>query len=107
MSRFVKLALPKIKFINISTHNVLRFVAIGNEPETCRKKMPFDFSPMRASGWAYRDCFTIDPSKGAKAWEQLNRNQLGLEIGMLPKTLHDALIDTLKERKTLEGKSSK
>lgn len=69
--------------------------------------MPFDFSPMRSSGWAYKDCFTIDPSRGAQAWEKLNRNQWGLEIGMLPKTLHDALIDTLKERKTLEGEVSK
>lgn len=52
-------------------------------------------------GQAYRSCFTIDPRKGAEAWERLSQNQLGLEIGMLPKTLHDALLETLKERRTL------
>lgn len=63
--------------------------------------MPFDDFQLRRQGWAYRDCFTIDPTKGAKAWEKLNRNQFGLEIGMLPKMLHDALLETLKERKSL------
>ena len=69
--------------------------------------LPFDFSPISKTGWAYGDCFTIDPTKGAEAWEKLSRNQWGLEIGMLPKTLHDALLDTLRERKTLAGKLDK
>ena len=64
--------------------------------------MPFDFPAFGRSSWAYRDCFTIDPTKGAKAWERLNLNQLGLEVGMLPKTLHDALLETLNERHTLD-----
>jgi len=53
-------------------------------------------------GWFYRDCFTIDPSRGMKAWEKLSANELGLEIGMLPRILHFALLDTLRERRTLE-----
>lgn len=69
--------------------------------------MPFDFSPTSRSGWDYRGCFTIDPVRGAEAWEKLSRNQWGLELGMLPKTLHDALLDTLRERKTLAGKLGK
>ncbi|UXX83920.1 hypothetical protein [Roseovarius pelagicus] len=74
----------------------------------CRSEvglMPFDFPAFHKSGWAYRDCYTIDPQKGAWAWEKLNLNQLGLEIGMLPRTLHFALLETLKERKTLEKTS--
>lgn len=64
--------------------------------------MPFDFGHKRMQGWFYKGCFTIDPTRGAYAWEKLNANQMGLEIGMLPRTLHFALLDTLKERKTLE-----
>ena len=54
-------------------------------------------------GRAYRNCFTIDPTKGAQAWEALNQNQWGLEVGMLPKTLHDALLQTLQERQSLKN----
>lgn len=64
--------------------------------------MPLDFSNFGNSKWAYRDCFTINPRKGAQAWERLNLNELGLEIGMLPRTLHEALLETLKERRTIE-----
>lgn len=64
--------------------------------------MPLDFSGFRNKDWAYRDCFTINPRKGAQAWERLNLNEWGLEVGMLPKTLHEALLETLKERRTLE-----
>lgn len=64
--------------------------------------VPFDFPAFKRTGWAYRNCFTIDPSKGARAWERLNLNQLGLEVGMLPRTLHEALLETLSERHTLE-----
>ena len=64
--------------------------------------MPFDLQASDVHNWFFRDCFTIDPSRGAAAWEKLCVNQMGLEIGMLPQTLHFALIDTLKERKTLE-----
>lgn len=60
--------------------------------------MPFDFSHFRNPSWAYRDCFTIDPKKGAEAWDRLNLNERALEVGMLPKTLHEALLDTMKKR---------
>ena len=70
-------------------------------------KMPFDFPAFGRSNWAYRDCFTINPTKGAKAWERLNLNQWGLEVGMLPKTLHEALLETLDERHTLENSAKK
>lgn len=65
--------------------------------------MPFDFAKGSSSDWFYRDCFTIDPKKGAYAWEKLNANLMGLHVGMLPITLHKALLETLEERKTLDG----
>jgi len=68
--------------------------------------MPFDERDSMG-GWFYRECFTIDPLRGMKAWEKLSSNELGLEIGMLPKILHFALLDTLKERKTLEKAARK
>ncbi|MEM6589270.1 MAG: hypothetical protein AAF641_12545 [Pseudomonadota bacterium] len=57
--------------------------------------MAFDFGTFGATGWEYRKSFTIDPSRGAEAWEKLTQNQWGLEIGMLPITLHYALLETL------------
>jgi hypothetical protein len=54
----------------------------------------------RTDAWSYRDCFTIDPTKGAEAWAKLSQNELGLEVGMLPKTLHEALIETLRDRRS-------
>lgn len=69
--------------------------------------MPLDFFNFRNDSWAYRDCFTINPRKGAQAWERLNLNEWGLEIGMLPKTLHEALLATLKERRTIENNQGK
>lgn len=63
--------------------------------------MPFDHVNNNTK-WYYSECFTIDPTKGAAAWEKLSANQFGLEIGMLPQHLHFSLIDTLKERKTFE-----
>lgn len=64
--------------------------------------MPLDGFLSKHAKWFFADCFTIDPSRGAAAWEKLNANQLGLEVGMLPQTLHTALLETLAERKTLE-----
>ena len=63
--------------------------------------MSFGKFQFRRQGRAYSNCFTIDPTKGAEAWEKLTQNQMGLEIGMLPKTLHEALVQTLTERQSL------
>lgn len=56
--------------------------------------MPFDNSFL-GSDSPFKGCYTIDPSKGAEAWERLSANQLGLEIGMLPKSLHESLLEAL------------
>jgi|DeeseametaMP0747_FD_contig_21_3036930_length_322_multi_3_in_0_out_0_1 hypothetical protein len=54
--------------------------------------------------WAFQDCYTIDPSKSMRAWEGLSLNQQGAELGMLPKILHLSLLETLKERQSLDGR---
>lgn len=64
--------------------------------------MPFDFISAKRSDWQYKDCFTIDPVKAARAWDVLNTNEAAIRFGLLPKTLHFALVKTLEERKTLE-----
>ena len=64
--------------------------------------MPFDSSSRKDSDWLYYDCFTIDPTRGSEAWDKLTSNQMGLEIGMLPKALHEALLETLRERKSFK-----
>ena len=69
--------------------------------------MSYNFFSTKKRKSFYRDCFTIDPRRGAVAWEKLNTNEWGLEIGMLPKTLHHALLETLMERKTLEHREPK
>ena len=50
----------------------------------------------------YRDAFTIDPSQIEEAMDILSADVLAYEIAMLPKIMHDAMIDTLRERNTLE-----
>lgn len=60
--------------------------------------MPFDLN----SDWHYRDCFTIDPLRVERVWEKLDSNQLAIEIGHWPRLLHNALIETLKERNSFD-----
>lgn len=64
--------------------------------------MPFDILDNKTDGWFYRDCFTIDPTKGAQAWQKLATDQMDFHVGMLPINLHKALLETLQERKVLE-----
>jgi len=72
----------------------------GNKPPRERdRKMPFDDGGA-STDWYYGDCFTIDPGRADIAWQKLNENRLGLEVGMIPSILHYALLDTLRERKS-------
>lgn len=66
--------------------------------------MPFDFDGDFGSEtkWHFQNAFTIDPSQADRAWEKLNVDQLGAEFSHLPQKLHFALIDTLKERRSLD-----
>ena len=50
----------------------------------------------------YRDAFTIDPSQVEEAMDTLSADILAYQIAMLPKIMHNAMIDTLRERNTFE-----
>ena len=52
--------------------------------------------------WFYRDAFTIDPSQVEDAMETLATDECVHMFAMWPKLMHEAMIETLKERKTLE-----
>ena len=49
-----------------------------------------------------RNFYTLNPQKAAQAWRRLNSNVWEQQIVLLPTTLHEALRNTLKERKALE-----
>ena len=66
--------------------------------------MPFDSNGFddTESEWMYRHAFTIDPGAVEEAWETLTMDEWVYEISQLPKTLHAALIQTLRERRSLD-----
>ena len=66
-----------------------------------QKPMPSEQKGV-TTGLAHRDFFTLNPRKAALAWERLNSNVLEQEVMMLPRTLHGALLDTLRERKIVD-----
>ncbi len=45
-------------------------------------------------------CVTIDPDKLQSAWETLSQDNVGWEIGHLPKIMHDALVSVLHRKST-------
>ena len=52
--------------------------------------------------WHYRNAFTIDPSQVDDAMELLGADECSLMFAMWPKLMHDSMIETLMERKSLE-----
>ena len=54
------------------------------------------------SEWVYRHAFTTDPDAVEEAWETLTMDEWIHEISQLPKTLHAALRQTLRERRSLD-----
>lgn len=66
--------------------------------------MPFDFSEDFEAEvkWHFHNAFTINPDEADRAWESLNVDQMASEFSHLPRRLHFALLDTLKERRSLD-----
>ena len=48
----------------------------------------------------FAGCVTIDPDKLQGAWETLSQDNVGWEIGHLPKIMHDALVSVLHRKST-------
>lgn len=74
--------------------------------------VPSEFLGVRFDGrnrstedaFLFHDVVTIDPSEVDRAWEQLSRDTVALELGMLPKWLHTVLISTLGKEADERGK---
>lgn len=67
------------------------------------RTMPLDTNPFLSDqdAWRYSDSFTIDPAEADRAWRRLNINQMAVDYLNLPRVLHFALIDTIKERDSI------
>ena len=59
--------------------------------------------PAHRSSWLEDDdpfdgTVTLDPGRVLWAWDRLSQDTWALEFGSAPRVMHDALLNTLKER---------